>query len=154
MKPHARALFFALAGAALSCGGGDAPPAALDIRNETSRSCRMPVSDLRLAAQLAAPGEEPRFFDDIGCLRAFLESGQTLRPGAVAYVADHRTGNWARAATAVFSRCPSLETPMESHLVAHSDAASREQDPAFRGCAAMTNTEALGPAPPPNGGRP
>ena len=51
---------------------GDAPPAALDTRNETCRSCRMPVSDPRLAAQLAAPGEEPVFFDDIGCLRDFL----------------------------------------------------------------------------------
>jgi len=143
--------FFALATAIISCSGADAPPGPLDTKNETCRSCRMPVSDARLAAQLAAPGEEPKFFDDIGCLREFLKQGDPPRSGAVAYVADHRTGDWVRAARAAYSRCPSLETPMGSHLIAHADAASRDGDPAAHGCAGVPTTEIFGRSGPPDG---
>jgi copper chaperone NosL len=142
---------FALAAAILSCTGADAPPAPLDTKNEACRSCRMPVSDARLAAQLAAPGEEPKFFDDIGCLREFLKQGEPERTGTVAYVADHRTGAWVRAARAAYSRCPALETPMGYHVVAHVDDASRSQDPALRACAPVAAAEIFGPDGPPDG---
>ena len=137
-----------LAAVLLSCRAGDAPPAALDTKNEMCRFCRMPVSDAHLAAQLAAPGEEPAFFDDIGCLRDFLKQGGEGPAGAVAYVADHRTGDWARAARATYSRCPAVETPMGSHLIAHADAASRDADAAARGCAVESATAVFGTGPP------
>jgi copper chaperone NosL len=111
----------------------------------------MPVSNPRLAAQLAAPGEEPRFFDDIGCLRDFLSRGAQPAPGAVAYVADHRTGAWVPADRAVFSRCSSVETPMNSHIVAHADAASRASDPSASACAPLAPSELFGAAGPPGG---
>lgn len=121
-------LMFALLPAA--CGPrGPAPPASLDTANEACRWCRMAVSDPRFAAQLAAPGEEARFFDDVGCLRDFLREGGGLPPGTVAYVADHRTRAWVPAADAVYTRVSSLQTPMGSHLVAHADTASRDADP-------------------------
>jgi copper chaperone NosL len=142
---------FALAAAILSCTGADAPPARLDTKNETCRSCRMPVSDARLAAQLAAPGEEPKFFDDIGCLKEFLKQSEPRRAGLIAYVADHRTGAWIRASAATFSRCPPLETPMGSHLIAHTDAASRASDPVARACTAVPTTDIFGPSGPPDG---
>lgn len=131
----------------LSCRAGDPGPGALDTRNEACRFCRMPVSDPRLAAQLAAPGEEPAFFDDIGCLRSFLD-GHPAAPGAVAYVADHRSGAWVRAAQALYALCPPLETPMASHLVAHADAASRDADPAAVHCTAKSPAEVFGKRPP------
>ncbi len=62
-----------------ACAGGPPNPAALDTRNETCGSCRMPVSDASLAAQIVAPGEEARFFDDIACLRDFLARSPPLR---------------------------------------------------------------------------
>ena len=34
--------------------------------------CRMIVSDQRFASQIVAPYEEPRFFDDLGCLARYL----------------------------------------------------------------------------------
>lgn len=132
-------------------GGLPARPAALDTRNDACGSCRMPVSDPRLAAQLAAPGEEPRFFDDIACLREFLAKAGPPPAGSVAYVADHRSGAWVRASAATFSRCPALETPMGSHLIAHTDAASRGGDPAARACAAVPTTDIFGPSGPPDG---
>ena len=145
----ARLLLAAGLTVASACGGGPAAPAALDTRHEACRSCRMPVSDAKVAAQIAAPGEEAVFFDDIGCLRDYLSGGKAPGPGAVAYVADHRTGAWIPASEALYDRCPSVETPMGSHLVAHADAASRASDAATAGCAAIGAAEIFGPAGPP-----
>ncbi len=120
----------ALAAVALGCGPEGPPaPAALDPLHAACRHCRMVVSDPRLAAQIVAPGEEPVFFDDIGCLRDFLAAGAALPGRAAVYVADHRTGDWVPAGLAVYTRVPALETPMASHLVAHLDEASRAADP-------------------------
>jgi len=114
----------------LSCGVPG--PVALDTANDTCAHCRMAVSDRHFAAQLLAPGEEPLFFDDIGCLRDYLKA-RPVPPGAVAYVADHRTGDWVDAARAVYSVSDAVRTPMSSGLIAHEDAASRDGDEAAKG---------------------
>jgi copper chaperone NosL len=135
-----------LASLLAGCGaGGAAPPATLDAANETCRWCRMAVSDPRYAAQIAAPEEEPLFFDDVGCLRDFLHDSGDLPPHAVAYVADHRTRAWVRAERAVYTRAPSLQTPMGSHLIAHADGPSRAADPDAAGGAALTAADVFGP---------
>jgi copper chaperone NosL len=136
-----------------ACSRGPAAPAALDTKNETCGWCRMAVSDARFAAQLAAPSEEPRFFDDIGCLATFLKSGGAPASGQIAYVADHRTKAWVRAANAVYTKKPSLETPMGSGLVAHADAGSRDADPDAAGGAPTPVREVFGPNGVPDGGR-
>lgn len=148
-----RVAVVACAVALTACRSGPPGPAPLDSRNEACTNCRMAVSDPQFAAQLVAPGEEPRFFDDLGCLRAWLGAQARLPRGAVAYVADHRTKAWVRAARATFSRVPALETPMASHLVAHADAASRDADPSARDGAPVTAAELFGPAGPPDGAR-
>jgi copper chaperone NosL len=134
-----------------ACGGGAPQPAPLDTRNEQCASCRMAVSSAGLASQLVAPGEVPRFFDDLGCLAAFLKAGKAPA-GAVAFVADHRTKAWIRADRAVYTKVPGLETPMGSHVIAHADAASRDQDPDARAGAPVPPVEILGPAGLPAGG--
>jgi copper chaperone NosL len=111
----------------------------------------MAVSDVRFAAQLAAPGEEPRFFDDVGCLRDYLKSRPRLPGGTVAFVADHRSRAWVRAAAALFTRNESLQTPMASHLVAHASEASRAADPAAAGGTPVGVADLFGPAGPPDG---
>jgi copper chaperone NosL len=119
-----------LAGGALlclACSSGVAKPVPVDTRNDACASCRMAVSDPKLAAELVAPGEEPRIFDDIGCLAAYLRQ-HPAAPDAAIYAADHRTGAWIPARAALFTRVASIETPMGSHLVAHADQASREAD--------------------------
>ena len=129
----------ALAAAALlaSCASGPPAPAVLEAGREACASCRMTVSEARFAAQIAARGEEPRFFDDVGCLRDFLRA-EPARAGSVAYVADHRTREWADASRAVYTRIPGVATPMGSHLVAHKDAASRDADPRALGGSALS----------------
>jgi copper chaperone NosL len=142
-----------LAMTAMACGRSTLPPAPLDTRNETCRSCRMAVSDARFAAQIVAPGEEPVFFDDVGCLGAYL-ARSARRPDAVVYLADHRTKSWIAASRAVITRVPGLETPMNSHLVAHADAASRDADPDARGGQDVAIAAVLGkPAVPPDSER-
>jgi copper chaperone NosL len=110
----------------------------------------MAVSSAVFASQLVAPGEVPRFLDDLGCLADFLRAGRAPA-GAVAFVADHRTKAWVRADRAVYTRVPGLETPMGSHLIAHANAASRDQDADARGGTPVSLHELFGPAGPPTG---
>jgi copper chaperone NosL len=134
----------AIAFALSACAAGPPEPAPLDTRNEACASCRMAVSEARFAAQVAAPGELPHFFDDVGCLAAFLKAGRAPA-GAAAFVADHRTRAWVRADAAVYTRVPALATPMGSHVIAHADAASRDADEAARGGTPLDAAELLGP---------
>ena len=136
---------------AAACRGGPPSPAQLDPRNDHCANCRMAVSAPRFAAQLVAPGEEPRFFDDLGCLRDWLRAHPAPPRGAVAYVADHRTGAWVRAAAAIYARVPGLATPMGSELVAHQDAASRVADRSLGRAVPVAPAELFGPAGPPDG---
>jgi copper chaperone NosL len=133
---------------AVGCTQGPPPPAPLDTRNESCGSCRMAVSEARFASQLVAPSEEPKFFDDLGCLASYLRSAKSPPRGMRAYVADHRTKAWVPAADAVYTRVPGLDTPMGSHLIAHADASSRAADPDARWGAAVTVADVFG-APPP-----
>ena len=135
-----------------ACAGREPEPAALDTRNEQCASCRMAVSNARFAAQLVAPGEIPRFFDDVGCLGDFVRAGR-VPAGALGYAADHRTKVWVRASRAVYTRVPGLETPMGSHVIAHADSGSRDQDPDARGGSPVTVAELFGPAGAPGGPR-
>lgn len=150
MRRPAAAL--ALAGlTVLACAGGPARPAPLDTANDHCAWCRMTASQVHFAAQIAAPLEEPIFFDDVGCLRDWLREHPERPEGAVAFVADHATGEWVRADTAVYTRQESLATPMGSHLIAHRDAAARESDPDARGGTPLSDTDVFGPAGPPGG---
>lgn len=144
----------AAAGLALAfgCAGGPPAPVALAAGDgDLCANCRMTVSNPRTAAQIVAPGEEPLFFDDLGCLRAYLgtvprpasgtvpdsmghtESGTSSGTVPTVYVADHRTGEWVVAETAIFARVEDVDTPMGSHLLAWRDEGSRRQDPADAG---------------------
>jgi copper chaperone NosL len=149
-SPGERRRLLTMTGGALAllfvaCGRGAPEPAPLDTRNEQCASCRMAVSNAAFASQLVAPGEVPRFFDDLGCLAAFLKAGRSPA-GAVAFVADHRTKVWVLADRAVYTRVPGLETPMGSNVIAHADDASRDADAAARGGTPVALAELFGPA--------
>jgi copper chaperone NosL len=133
-----------LAFAAAACASGPPSPATLDTKNDACAHCRMAVSDPRFAAQIVAPSEEPRFFDDIGCLRAYLREHPSASRDQVAYVADHRTAEWVLAADAVFTMASGIQTPMATGLIAHRDVASRDRDPASRGGTPVPAAEILG----------
>ena len=144
-------LLFATLALLSGCGKGLTPPVDVDTRNDACSSCRMAVSDPRFAAQIVAPAEEPKFFDDIGCLRSYLNGGATIPPRAIAYVADHRTKAWVPAGRAVYAEVPGLSTPMASGWVAHADAASRAKDPEAAAGMPRTVRDLFGAAGPPEG---
>ena len=130
----------------------DAGPAPLDSSNTACGFCRMSVSDKHFAAQIAAPGAEPVFFDDIGCLRDYQKkTGAQIADGAVAFVADHRSGAWVRAVDAVFTRPTRLSTPMGGGLIAHADEESRRQDSEAEGGARVSIQDVFGASGPPAG---
>ena len=136
---------------AAACGRGAEAPAAL-LPGVACSHCRMAVSDPKLAAQLVAPGEEPRFFDDIGCLAAFLRE-HPAGAGSAAYVADHSSGSWVAAGDAVYSRADAISTPMGSHIIAHTNDAARAADETARHAARLTARDVFGAAGAPGGTR-
>jgi copper chaperone NosL len=135
----------ALAGTVLlatgCAGSGAAGPVAIDLGHDACSHCRMAIISTATAAEIVAPGEEPRLFDDLGCLRDFIAAAP-LAADAVVFVADHRTGAWVNARHASFTKT-SVQTPMGSGLVAHADTASRDQDPAARGGTAVSTGSIL-----------
>jgi copper chaperone NosL len=102
----------------------------------------MIVSDVHFAAQIVAAGEEPLFFDDLGCLRDYLRQ-QPLAGDAVAYVADHRTGAWVPARSALYTRLARGTTPMGGGMIAHAGESSRHEDPAATGGTALPASAVL-----------
>lgn len=145
MPRHAtwRLAIAAVVAVAAACGRAAPQPAELDTRNEMCGFCNMVVSSRVFAAQVVAPGEEARFFDDLGCLGAWMKE-HPMAGDAAAFVADHRTGEWVPAASAVYSRVDTIDTPMGSHLVAHASVASRTADTAAAAGTVLSAAEAIG----------
>jgi copper chaperone NosL len=137
-----KALFCVLALALSGCAPAVAPRA-IDPRTDACHQCRMLVSDPRLAAEVTAPGEEPIFFDDLGCLREFAAT-TSRSDAAIVVVADHRTGEWVPAEAAVYTRTASPASGMGSGLLAHRDAASRDADEAAAGGVQVNVAAVLG----------
>jgi copper chaperone NosL len=127
--------------AAAACGSNTPAPAALDTGHDACAYCRMIVSDRRFASQIVAPLEEPKFFDDLGCLGNYLSGAGKLSAHTVVYVTDHSTRQWVRADEAVFTRVDTLSAPMGSHVVAHASVEARAADPAARGGTPMSLQE-------------
>lgn len=111
-----------------ACAGGPPGPVTIDAAHDACEQCRMIVSDPRLAAEIVRPGEDPLVFDDIGCLREYLDA-HPHGDGRRVFVAEHRTGTWVEATDAVYTHTGTLATPMASGIVAHADAQSRALDP-------------------------
>lgn len=112
-----------------ACASGPARPIPLRLGEDACAYCRMTIVSTTTAAQMVVPGAEPLMFDEIGCLSNYLSANHL--EDATIFVADHRTGEWVDAATAVFTRT-NTQTPMASGLLAHADAASRDADEAAR----------------------
>jgi len=69
----------------------------------------MMISDLAHAAQAVAPGEEPRFYDDRGCL---AKDSASLPAGAKLYVQLEGGKGWVDVHDAFFAYPDGLRTPM------------------------------------------
>jgi len=79
---------------------------------QTCASCAMLVSAPRFAAQLATHGGEVHYFDDVGCLAAYL--AQRTQANSQAWVREE-TGAWVKAELAHFES--GAKTPMDYGFV-------------------------------------
>jgi hypothetical protein len=69
----------------------------------------MLISSARNAAQVVLPGEDPRFYDDLGC----MASDDALEiAGAQAFVQIGEPPGWTRADEAFYAQPVGLQTPM------------------------------------------
>jgi hypothetical protein len=75
---------------------------------QTCASCAMLVSAPRFAAQLASSNGEVHYFDDVGCLAAYL--AQRPQASGQAWVRAE-TGGWIKAELAHFAS--GAQTPMD-----------------------------------------
>jgi len=128
----------------IGCAAASLAPAAVRLNEDACAHCRMTLVSTRTAAQIVVSGEEPLIFDEIGCLRDYLAE-HSLAADARVYVADHRTGAWVDASSAIFTRT-TLATPMSSGLIAHADAASRDADAGAHNGELVPNSAVLQPA--------
>jgi copper chaperone NosL len=103
----------------------------------------MTIVSINTAAQIVTSEDEPLFFDELGCVSNFIAAHPPAADATV-FVADHRTGEWIRAADAVFTRTR-VQTPMSSGLLAHATESSRDADPAARGGAPVAAIDLLQP---------
>lgn len=95
--------------AASGCGSGALEPQPLPLDHAECASCRMMISSLDHAAQAVAPGEEPRFYDDRGCLAKDVAS---LPPDARLFVQLDAGAGWIEAGAAFFAFATNAKTPM------------------------------------------
>jgi copper chaperone NosL len=107
----------------------------------------MVISDARTAGQVVSRDGGPLFFDDLGCMRTWIDRERSrLGADTAVYVADHRTGAWVPAAQAVFVSSSRVETPMGSGLLAYADKASLAADAAAAPFIEVSRAHVLGAA--------
>lgn len=111
---------------ALSCSRGAPKPETVPVDSVNCARCGMMVSSEPQSAQWVVPGEETRFYDDIGCLAAEVRS----RGESGARFVHVEGGRWARAEAAFYARPADESTPMGYGVVAFSnreEAAARDR---------------------------
>ena len=110
--------------AVTACGSGSVEPRPLPLDSVNCSRCTMIVSEPTHAAQAVIPGEEPRFYDDRGCL---AEHAPTLPREARLFVQADGAGGWIDVHEAFFAFPADLRTPM-----GHGVTAFRNQEDAVR----------------------
>jgi copper chaperone NosL len=114
--------------ASTGCGRGDLEPASLAVDRAQCARCGMIVSDPRTAAQAVRRDEDPRFYDDVGCLAADREADGG---GWELYV--EAGGAWVRAREAFYARPEDARTPMGYGFLAFGSRSGAEsRDPQKR----------------------
>jgi copper chaperone NosL len=108
----------------LSCGRRSPAPEPVPVGQVNCARCSMLVSREAQSAEWVVPGEETRFYDDIGC----LATDSWRAAGGARFV--HADGGWAAVETVFFARPPGESTPMGYGVLAfrsREQAAARDQ---------------------------
>jgi copper chaperone NosL len=120
---------FALLAAA--CGAKASGPPEITVDRTACSHCGMFVSEPVYAAAYQAGGNEPRVFDDIGCMLKAIRT-ETASPITV-WLQDAAGAGWIDAQAATIVASPRIPTPMSGGLLAYADAAAAERAAAAHG---------------------
>ena len=117
-----RLVIVAFALLATACGAKAMGPPEIVMDRTACSHCGMFVSEPVYAAAFRTHNEEPRAFDDIGCMLQALRT-EAASPTNV-WVQDAAGGGWLDADDAIFVASPQLRTPMGGGLLAYADEAA------------------------------
>lgn len=121
----ASTVIFALALASAACSTKVTGPPEIVVDQTACSHCGMFVSELVYAAAYQAPGNNPRVFDDIGCMLDALRH-ETASPIDV-WLQDAGGAGWLAADAAIFVASAGMRTPMSGGVLAYADATAAEK---------------------------
>lgn len=109
-----------------ACAKGPLEPVPLPLDRFNCARCGMLISEPDDAAEWVGPGEEPRFYDDLGCAAA---DASRVPPGGKFFVRADGGKHWVPAERAHFAKPAGARTPMSYDFVAfEGEAEARAQD--------------------------
>lgn len=99
------------------------PPAKpIDVREQdVCARCKMPIADVRYAAELIDKAGAPHKFDEIGCLVNYIKLKHPKRDFRGTFVMDYDQKQWLKSDEAFFVRSEQIRTPMSGGIVAFHD---------------------------------
>ena len=137
--PHLVIVAVALLSAA--CSTTVTGPPEIVVDHTACSHCGMFVSEPIYAAAYQADGQEPRVFDDIGCLLDAVRR-ETAWPANV-WVQDAAGAGWLDADEAIYVSSPRLRTPMSGGLLAYADLAAADAAATAHGGHVMRSLQEL-----------
>ena len=120
-----RIVFVVLALLSAACSAKAAGPPAIEVDRTACSHCGMFVSEPVYAAAYQVHGQEPRVFDDVGCM---LDAVRRERVAPIdIWVQDAAGAGWLNADEATFVASAEIRTPMNGGVLAYNDAATAEK---------------------------
>lgn len=105
----------------VACQSADLKP--VNIATEDMCAfCKMAISEKRYAIEFIDQDGTPFKFDDIDCLRHYLERQQKKGTVAAYFVMNLDSRDWVKAEQAHYVRSSAFKTPMSGGIVAFKDA--------------------------------
>ena len=89
--------------------------------------CRMAISEKRYAAEFLDKQGEAYKFDDVGCMKCYVQNKQIGQKSATWFVVDYESKQWLRGPQASFVRSDQFKTPMSGGIVALKEKGRAEQ---------------------------
>lgn len=139
-KAHSVLILICFAPLFTACTHGELVPAQINFNEDACNLCRMAVSQRDFAAQAVVAGQNPRFYDDIGCLILDLNNLLTGVPRAL-YVSEFGSGEWLDVETAFFAFSNTIQSPMGYGAAAFSMQSDATQFVESQGGKVVTFTE-------------
>jgi copper chaperone NosL len=126
---------------AAACGAKAMGPPEIVVDRTACSHCGMFVSEPIFAAAYQLRGNDPRVFDDIGCMLNALRA-ETVSPINV-WVRDAAGAGWIDAGEATFVASPNVRTPMNGGFIAYAEVTAAETAATTSGGAVVRSFEAL-----------